>query len=166
MPQTLYCDPQDVIDRLSEVAVELRLDDTSITDVTTDIGDCIEEASAEIDADLGAMYAPAQLAANPWVQFCCRAIACQFLCLRRGQGAPDVIAGDCERYRAKLALFATNKRKLPNTPRTPGGPAVSNQSYDNTKFPALRIERPRSTPLDRLPPRLTDPNADAIRRGG
>jgi phage gp36-like protein len=159
---TNYCEPSDVIARLSEVAAELRTDDIPIADVTVSVGDCIEEASAEIDAMLTGRYPTAQLALNRWVKFCCRSIACSFLCIRRSQDVPGSIAADCERYREQLKLFASGAVKLPGVPSIPGGPSVSNQSYDNNRYPALRTERPRSTPRDRLPTRRIDPNADSL----
>lgn len=149
-----YCTDNDVVLRLSQEAVNLRLDDLS------GAGDYIEEASAEIDMMLLGRYPAARLAANPWVKFCCRSIACEFLCIRRGQDIPASIATDCERYRAQLALIASGAIRLPNTPMYPGGPGVSNQTYVNGRYPALRTERPRSVPIDKLPPRLIDGNAD------
>jgi phage gp36-like protein len=161
-----YCTPADVIARLSEVAAELRTDDIPIADVTTNVGDCISEASAEIDAMLGARYQTAQLTDNRWVKFCTRAIACAFLCVRRGQDVPASIAADCERYREQLAKFASGTIVLPGVATVPSGPGVSNQSYDNSRYPALRVERPRSLPADRFPPRTRiDPNADALNGG-
>lgn len=161
-----YCTPQDVVDRLSETAAELRTDDIPIADVTANVGDCIAEASAEIDSWVGARVKPANLAANRWVKFCCRSLACSYLCIRRGQDVPTSIAADCERYRAQLKMIATGTLKLPNLPTAPGGLAVSNQSYDNNRYPAIATERPRSTPIAKNPPRRFDPNADAAQGYG
>jgi len=160
-----YCEPSDVIARLSQVAAELRTDDIPIADVTVNVGDCIDEASAEIDAMLSAQYPSAQLANNRWIKYCCRAISCEFLCIRRGQDVPASVAADCERYREQLAKFASGAVVLPGVSQIPGGPAVSNQSYDNSRYPALRIERPRSMPIGSLPIRRLDGNADALDGG-
>ena len=155
MADALYCSSDDVAARLSEAAVELRTDDIS------SIGDCIDEASAEIEVWIGSKIKPGALTGNRWAKYCCRSLACEYLCIRRGQDVPNSIAGDCERYREQLKQIAAGVIKLPNVPTSPGGIGVSNQRYDGNRYPALVTERPRSTPLAKTPARRFDPGADA-----
>lgn len=165
MADTNYCAISDVLARLSQDAAGLRVDDITATPASN-IGDCIDEASAEIDAHIGSLYKAQFLAANRWVKFCCRSLSCEYLCIRRGQDVPSSIAADCERYREAMKLIAAGSLKLPGLPQAPGGLAVSNQSYDNNRYPALQVERPRSSPVDRGGSRKFDPNADRAQTHG
>lgn len=158
----LYCEASDVAQRLSEVAVELHTDDLAVPS----IDDCLREATADINFWLGAAYKPQFLAANAWVGYCCRAIATYYTCIRRGNDPPASVTSEYEKYMEMLKLVASGEHKLPQVPTSPGGMAISNQTYDNNRYPGLVVERPRSMPTDRLPPRRYDPNADRIQGGG
>ena len=83
------------------------------------------------------------------------------MCTRRGNEAPASVQADYERYLEMLKAVAAGTHKLPKVPTSPGGMAVSNQTYDNNRYPALVIERPRSMPIAAQPVRTYDPGADA-----
>lgn len=159
--QTQYCSQLDVETRLSTLAVDLHTDDMALPSVA----DCLNEASADIDFWLGNAYKPAYLATNNWVSFCCRSLACYFVCIRRGNEPPASVQADYEKYLEMLKLIASGEHKLPTVPTSPGGMAVSNQTYDNNRYPALVIERPRTMPIADLPIRRFDPNADSAQGG-
>lgn len=158
----LYCTEQDVADRLSSAAVDLHTDDSATGTETQLMTDVREEASADIELRLGSMYEPSALATSRWVRFCCRAFACYLLCIRRGNPPPASITADYEKYSEQLTLISDGTIRIPGLARAPGGPAVSNQSYDLRKYPGLQIERPRSGPLAGSPVRKFDQNADVI----
>ena len=161
--QTQYCTEADVTLRLSVDAVDLHTDDMTVPSIS----DCLNEASTDIDFWLGNSYDPIYLVANNWVSFCCRAFACFYTCIRRGNEPPSSVVAEYTKYLDMIKLVAAGKHKLPTVPTSPGGIGVSNQTYDNNRYPALVTERPRSLPIDSLPSRRFDHNADrAVRPGG
>lgn len=160
--QTQYCTQADVETHLSTLAVDLHTDDMTIPS----IDDCVNEACSTVDFWLGNAYKPAFLAANNWVHFCARALASYHTSTRRGNEAPASVKADYDKYWELLKLIASGKHKLPTVPTSPGGMGVSNQTYDNNRYPALVIERPRSLPIASLPARTFDPNADRSERPG
>jgi len=125
--------------RLSTLGVELRADD----DHVDAIADCIAEATSNIDAYLGAMYSSSVLAANAWVQYCARAFAVYFVCIRRNEPAAASAQAEYDRYLDTLKGFAAKSLILPGVPSHPGGIVVSNQHYDLNRADS-RVDRRRS----------------------
>ena len=152
---TSYCAEGDVSARLSAWGVELRVDDN-----TTAIFDCIANASSDIDMRLLPVYDAAAIAASRWVHFACRAIAVYYVCLRRNNPIPPSVQNEYEKTIQELNDMASGTLTLPGAAKATSGIAVSNVRFDNTRYPAMRVERPRSTPKGRLAPRRVDIGAD------
>lgn len=154
-----YCASGDVAARLSQWGLDLRVDDDPDT-----VDDCIENASSDIDLRLLPIYSAADIAASRWVHFACRALSVYYVCLRRNEPVPSSVQAEYDKTMLELEAIAVGQLTLPGAAKATSVIRVSNQTYDNTRFPAIRVSRPRSTPTNALPRRNVDELQDRIVR--
>lgn len=159
MADALYTTEAALALKLGQVGVDLRSDDDP-----TALADVIDEASATVDGHLLSKYTAAALAANREVGHACRAIACMYLCERRGEPPPASVENAYKRYLEWLKAVAAGTVVLPGAARVASGPIVSNQRVALDRYPSLVVLRPQSTRPAQASPRRTDPDADAIQR--
>lgn len=145
-----YCTDADVAARLSQWGLDLR-----VNDAPTMVNDCIENASSDIDLRLLPVYSAADIAESRWVHFACRALSVYYVCLRRNEPVPASVQEEYEKTMAELAAIADGTLTLPGAAKSTSGIQVSNQNFDNMLYPALRVNRARSTPSGQLPRRNT-----------
>lgn len=142
MSQTLYCTPTDLVNRLSVEGVAYRVDDLP----PQALGDCISEASIDIDAYLLSLYDAAQLAQSTWVKHRCANLAACHLCSRRGNPTPPGIAQKCKDTKKDLEKVAAGKLQVPDvSPRAADVPVLSSMRAKLSPFPRTVVEPSRST---------------------
>ena len=104
-----YCTVQQVSDRLLAVGVLYAVDDDA--DDTLDAGesdlvqDAIDDAATEIDEALAPwLDDPRTADGNEWIRVRAIDLACERVCERKGQVAPEGIKAAAQRSREKLDL--------------------------------------------------------------
>lgn len=139
---TLYCTIKDLENRLSAEGVSARSDD----EPPDDLGDCINDASTQIDEHLYFLYDPAQLATSDWVRQRCADVAAFLLCERRGNPPPVGIAKKYERAMERLEMVQLGQLAVPALPvRKELAPVLSNVRVRLDPFPRVVVERSHST---------------------
>lgn len=155
-----YCASGDVGARLSQAGIELRTDDDPAT-----ITDCIANASSDIDLYLLPLYAAADIAENRFVHFACRALSVYYVCGRRNEPVPASVLVEYEKTMLQLEAIANGSLTLPSAAKLSGVQMrVSNNRYDNTRFPQIRVSRARSTPAGSVARRNYDDTEDRVVR--
>lgn len=155
--QVAYCDAESVEKRVGELALDLRTDD-----IPGVVSDSIAEGSALVELFLRAKHPAADFTAIPWVWYCCRAFTVRALCRRRLNGVPEEVAKEAEEYETQARELAAGTLTLLDLPRAPGGIAVSNQHVQHGRYPALGVERRRSTNPSAPTRRTFDRGSDRI----
>lgn len=106
---------------------------------STVTGDCIDQATEEINFYLLRWYSAAQLATSTLVNRWCTVLAVYFLCQRRGNPDPEIFQAEFERIMAKLELVKPGGFTIPGLPfKSDLRPSFSNMEVDR-RFPANRV---------------------------
>ena len=156
-PTAAYCDPEDLMDRLSALGVQLHSDDggqggddgsVSEADKTAVEEAMCLRATDDVYFYLGSHYNESDLAASRWVKNRTVDLALYYLDTRRGDPANEAIKADFERSLEILEKINAGKLRIAELPkRKPlgGVPAISNQRVRLDPHPRVVTERKRST---------------------
>lgn len=109
-----YCEWSQAESLASQLGLRYRLDDKSIG--TVDAGfktDCIEQATAEIDMELGMRYPPVELAKSAMVKWWAAKLAVLAAFTRRLLPVPDQFKEEIARIRLKLLEIKTGTTNIP-----------------------------------------------------
>lgn len=142
--ETVYTTASAILTRVSQLGVDLRTDE-SPPPPDDPIVEAITEASADIDFHCLLQYPAAQLATSRWIA--ARAIDCAVyhLCCRRFETPPASVTKRYETAIEQLELVRTGQAKVPGIARSRGAaPTLSQPRIDLRRYPASRIEKPRS----------------------
>lgn len=156
--------------RCSQLGVDLRSDHdpntaASSADATGAIGEAIESASADISFHCW-QYSPSALSSIEWIAKIATDLAVYYLCQLRNNSPPDSVTTMYERALKWLEKIQDGKAIVPGAPAGRGAaPVVSNFRVDLNRYPAIRVERPRSSGSAEGYKRRTDPSAEVIDGG-
>lgn len=113
-----YCDPEDVIDRLSGTGLVYVADDdaddvASQAEQSASLDHALAAAGAEIDAALAPHVALPLAASNPWLRQRAVDLAVEHLVERKGSGVPASLAAAAARSRIWLEAVRAGKLRVP-----------------------------------------------------
>lgn len=118
-----YSTRQKLENRLSQVGVDLRIDD----DIST-ATECLNEATIEVQGYCLRLYSNAQLLASDWVTLKTTDIATYFLCGRRGNDIPPSVQARYEKAIADLEKVQTSAMTIPDAAKSSASaPTLTNQ---------------------------------------
>lgn len=138
---TPYCTVTHIQKRISQTAIDLRIDDDP-----TCVPSVIEEASIEIDGYCLLKYSETSLAASDWIRLKCTDIAVHYLCLRRLNGSPVAAQARYDKAIADLEKIQIGSLTIPDAPRRKASvPVLSAPRIRLDPFPRTVIEQSRST---------------------
>ncbi len=140
---SLYCDLNDVKNRLSTAGVTLRLDDVPPDSAD---GDVLDEASAIIDEYCLARYSPENLILSRWTKHLCADIATALLCERRGNDVPATLQARHDKAIEKLERIHSGEYNIADIPqRRAAVPVLSNVRVQLGPVPHVVVIPSRST---------------------
>ena len=133
----IYCSPDDMADILSQSGINLRTDDTP----PTTLGNVAVKAGNQIDRYCWSSYDPADLAQSLLVTDWAAAIACYFLCCRRGNGPPNGVAILYDQALVDLKEVQKGLTPIPGIPMRRGfAPVMSVMTVTQRPFPRSVVE--------------------------
>jgi phage gp36-like protein len=149
MALTPYCTATQLDQIWSDYGVTLRADDYEDNQRDDGILDAvIEKATADVNLYLLQRYSVAILADNTWVKWATAYIAAVALGRRRGNGVPQPLLEEMERYIEALKQIQAGTIELPGdsgivTPTFDQLPSVSNMTIDSRfgRNNVRRVER-------------------------
>jgi phage gp36-like protein len=156
---THLCEEADLERLLSPYGVEAFSDhDQTGAPDTGVVDDCIDQASEELIMYLHERYEESVLATSPLVKRWATTVAAYFLCQRRGNPVPDILATEFQRImdpETGLAFqVAEGKRQIPGLPsRCDMRPTFSNLKVDR-RYPTSKTRVTRVNSSD-APTKLT-----------
>jgi phage gp36-like protein len=158
----LYTDANRVTRRVSTLGVELRTD----ADPGEGMAEALESAAADVEFYCGLRYAPDVLATSRWVQRVATDLAVYYLCLLRLGPVSKAVQEQADKARADLEKVKADVWAIPGIPQgRSSAPTVTNFSVNGRRYPATRVERPRSTGDARGYKRRVDYTADYLDQG-
>lgn len=130
-----FCTKAQMVRYLSQHGVQAWSDHEGAGAEDDDVvADCIEQATDEIKGVLYPLYAVEEAHSNRLVKHWAVVMSCFFLCLRRGNQAPESIQSEFERLTGEKGLLSRVKAKtfiIPGLRQTPVNvPVFSNLTID------------------------------------
>ncbi len=133
----VYCDVNDIQNRLSAAGVAARVDDTP----PDALGDVIDEASREVDSNCQTRYG-SNLQYSHIVKHWCTTIAATMLCERRGNPVPQSLARRYQKVMDEMDEVRLHGRNIPDiAERKAGVPQLSNMHAQLVPYPHSVVER-------------------------
>ncbi len=142
-----YCSLTDLYSRLSQTAVNLRIDDDA-----SSIGPCQQEATNDIQAFCLPDYNANDLLSNAnaagWVNDRAIDLAAYYLCARRGNPVPASVEKRYERAMEMLRMVMDDQMYIPGIQRRHTDvPAWSNvRVWPSYEYKKIRVEMQTSEP--------------------
>lgn len=138
---TPYCTSTHIQKRISQIGIDLRVDDDP-----TSVASVIEEASIEINGYAELKYSTQSLTSSEWIRLKCTDIATFYLCQRRLNTAPKSASDRFEKAIADLEKVMMGVLTIPDAPRRKAAvPVLSAPRIRLTPFPRTVVEQSRST---------------------
>lgn len=157
-----YTDAARVTRRVSTLGVDLRTD----ADPGGGMAEALESAAADVEFYCLLRYDAATLATSRWVQRVATDLAVYYLCLLRLGPVSKAVQEQADRAWADLEKVKADVWAIPGIPQgRSAAPTVTNFSVNGRRYPATRVERPRSTGDARGYKRRIDYPADYLDRG-
>ena len=142
MADYLYCTEDDIADRITQEAINVRIEDIP----PDDLGRVIERASNRIHMYLMRRYNTTQLSLSQWVREAAAEIATYFLCIRGGNPAPSSIHEEYTTIMELLKEISKGSYWVPDIPeRIMSAPAMDNHTIRLIPKPHSRVQTGRST---------------------
>jgi phage gp36-like protein len=156
--------------RCSRLGVDLATDhapDESAAgdDADGGVGEAIDSASSDISFYCW-RYDPRSLSNVDWIGKIATDLAVYYLCQLRNNQPPKSVEKLYDKAVELLTKVQDGKAVVPGAAAGRGAaPSVSNFRVDMNRYPAVRVERPRSSGSPEGYKRRTDPTAEAIDDG-
>lgn len=148
-----YSTRQKLENRLSQVGVDLRIDD----DIST-ATECLNEATIEVQGYCLRSYSDAQLLQSNWVKLKTTDIATYFLCTRRANDVPGSVKDRYDKAIADLEKVMMAAMTIPDAAqRGTNAPTLTNQRVRLWPIPHIVSTDHNSTGTPTGYPRSEDP---------
>lgn len=158
MTVAAYCTQNDVEFVWSDYGVALRIDDRDASQSTARMTQALEKATVDVNSYLFEAYPVESLQNNAWVKWATAYFCAVDLARRRGNGVPEEMAAEYERYKETLAgIKGGNAALVSDTglaaPRFDTLPMFSNLRVDSRFAQKVRRDTRSSTRTPQAPTR-------------
>ncbi len=165
MPVTAYCTKADLERKYSAAAVlEWSDHDDDGTGDDNVVADAINQGSDEIDIYARQWYSSAALAGSDLIKRWAIELSGYFLCITRGNPAPEAMQIEFDRIMAKLQAILDGQLRLPGVPMSGDlSPTMSNLRVDRRYVQSkIRVQQTTSSPAPSVRGQNFDTNLGGV----